>query len=117
MCALGVVVLALGIGAMSDSLSNFLLPLPLVARCALVALLLLPLGFVLGTPFPSGMRLLGANGQAVPLIWALNGTASVVGSIGAAVGAKIYGFNGTLAIGAAIYAFAALLLWAHGKMK
>ena len=116
-CALGVVALSLLIGASSGAISNFLLPLPLVLRCALVALMLLPLGFVLGTPFPSGLRLLGAGGQAVPLIWALNGTASVVGSILAAVGAKMFGFNGTLTIGAAIYALAALILWAHGKMK
>ena len=104
-CALGVAIFAAIFGILSGPISNLLLPLPLVARCVLVALILLPLGFLLGTPFPAGLRLWSAQQREgfVPLIWALNGTASVVGSIAAAVAAKIIGFGAVLSLGALIY--------------
>jgi hypothetical protein len=62
---------------------------------------LLPLGFVLGTPFPAGMRLFAQRrAESVPLVWGLNGVASVVGSLCAALGAKAFGFTQTMAYGA-----------------
>lgn len=102
-CALGVAVLTFVFGLSSDAVSRALLGLPLVPRCIVVAALLIPLGVLLGTPFPSGMRLLAPNARSVALAWALNGTASVVGSISAAVLAKMFGFTVVLAIGAFIY--------------
>jgi hypothetical protein len=108
-CALTVTILAIVISLLLGPLSNILLPLPLVMRCAIVAILLLPLGFALGTPFPSGMRLFAA-GDNVPLVWALNGTASVVGSILSAIAAKMFGFGVVLTIGALIYLGVAAML-------
>ena len=104
-CALGVAIFAAIFGILSGPFSNVLLPLPLVARCVLAAIVLLPLGFLLGTPFPAGLRLWSAHAREgfVPLVWALNGTASVVGSIIAAVAAKVIGFGAVLSLGAVIY--------------
>ena len=109
-CALGVTIQAIFISLLLGPLSNLLLPLPLVMRCFIVAVLLLPLGFALGTPFPSGMRLF-ASGNNVPLVWALNGTASVVGSILSAIAAKMFGFGVVLTIGALIYLGVAAILF------
>lgn len=106
-CALLVAALTLGFGLASDFVSRALLDLPIVARCLAVAALLLPLGFVLGTPFPSGLRLLARDKRGVALAWALNGTASVVGSIGAAVLAKMFGFSIVMALGALVYVLVA----------
>ncbi|BCM90175.1 hypothetical protein IAD21_02026 [Abditibacteriota bacterium] len=103
LCALGVVALTLVFSVSNDVVSRALLGLPIVPRCMMVAALLLPLGFLLGTPFPSGMRLLAPDARSVALAWALNGTASVVGSISAAVLAKMFGFSIVLAIGAVVY--------------
>jgi len=103
-CALGVVALSLGFGFASDVAGRALLDLPITTRCVVVALSLLPFGFVLGTPFPSGLRLLARDERTVALAWALNGTASVVGSIGAAILAKSLGFTLVMAFGALIYA-------------
>ncbi len=117
-CTLGVAIFAAIFGILSGPFSSLLLPLPLVARCVLVAIVLLPLGFLLGTPFPSGLRLWSAHkGEGfVPLVWALNGTASVVGSIVAAVAAKVIGFGAVLSIGAVIYlAVAGVLAMAKEK--
>jgi hypothetical protein len=113
-CALGVTILAIVISLLLGPISNLLLPLPLFLRCVLVAVLLLPLGFVLGTPFPSGMRLFTTS-ENVPLVWALNGTASVVGSIMSAVAAKMFGFSVVLTIGAVIYLGVAAMLFASKK--
>jgi len=114
-CALGVaIVTAFGIYPL-DWAQTVLLALSLPVRCMVTALLLLPLGFLLGTPFPSGLRLLARTNQ-VPLIWGLNGVASVVGSLCAAMGAKLWGFNSMLTAGAVMYLGAALLLTLAGRL-
>jgi len=56
--------------------------LPLVARVALVAVLVMPVGLLLGTYFPTGLeRLKGSAPGLVPWAWGLNGMASVVAPI------------------------------------
>ncbi len=104
-CALGVAIVAALFGVLSGAFADLLLPLPLIVRCVLAALVLLPLGFLLGTPFPAGLRLWSSNQREgfVPLVWALNGTASVLGSIVAAVAAKQVGFGAVLSVGAVMY--------------
>lgn len=90
---------------------NLFLPLPLVARLIISALLLLPLGVALGIPFPSGLRLISISGQdEVPWMWGLNGMMSVAGSALAVAGAYIIGFSGCLFIAALIYASLLLLV-------
>jgi hypothetical protein len=66
--------------------------------------LLLPLGFLMGQPFPCGLRLAGTWGaDVVPWCWALNGLASVLGSALAMLCAKLWGFLPALLLGAAVY--------------
>ncbi len=86
------------------------------------ALLLAPLGFVMGMPFPTGLRALsagpvldvtmGATGKdnAVEWAWAMNAAASVLGSVLAMVIAIQFGLNVTLASGVVAYLLALLLL-------
>lgn len=86
-----------------------LLPLALGARIAIAILLVAPLGFLMGMPFPKGLR---ATGQgpfpAPPLYWGLNGLFSVVGSLATMVTAVILGFTWAMLGGAACYVVAAL---------
>jgi len=73
-------------------------------------LMLLPLGMALGMPFPTGLRAVGARaGSFVPWMWGVNGLMSVVGSVGAMMVAKFWGFHMTLWCGWGVYALAALL--------
>lgn len=77
--------------------------------------LLVPLGFVMGMPFPTGLRALaaspapefpageGASENAVEWAWAMNAAASVLGSVLAMVIAIQFGLTVTLACGAAAY--------------
>jgi hypothetical protein len=84
--------------------------------------LLIPLGFVMGMPFPTGLRALAS--QPVPRLtreadhpdnsiewaWAMNAAASVLGSVLAMVIAIQFGLTVTLACGAVAYGFALLLM-------
>jgi hypothetical protein len=112
--ALGVALLTLLSMPAISWLQHGLVGLTLPVRCLLAAGLLLPLGFLLGTPFPAGLRLFTREqGGMVPLIWGVNGVASVVGSLCAAMGGKALGFNAMLTCGAAAYLVAVLLLRAQ----
>jgi hypothetical protein len=77
--------------------------------------LLVPLGFVMGMPFPTGLGALCTPGpdspdsNAVEWAWAMNAAASVLGSVLAIVIAMEYGLTATLICGAAAYSLAALL--------
>jgi spermidine synthase len=87
-----------------------LLFLPAWAKLAVVGVLVLPLGLVLGVPFPSGIRLLSRVRQDdVPWMWGVSGMTSVVGSAFAAAGAKSIGFSGCLLVAALLYGLVALL--------
>ncbi|MCE5240537.1 hypothetical protein LLH23_18920 [bacterium] len=81
-------------------------------RCLVTMLLLLPLGAALGMPFPTGLRAVGSHSPGfVPWMWGVNGLMSVVGSVGAMMIAKFWGFQTTLWCGWAVYALASLLAW------
>jgi len=55
------------------------LKMPLHLRMALSVSLLAPLGFVMGMPFPTGLRILEKHALSfIPWAWAINGSASVV---------------------------------------
>jgi hypothetical protein len=110
-CALAVGGVSALCAALLPQFDAFLLAQSLIMRCVLAALVLLPLGVFLGTPFPTGMRLFAEQRPTlVPLIWGLNGVASVFGSFLAALSARNYGFGQVMLAGAAIYIVAALLL-------
>ncbi len=85
-----------------------LLPLPLGARIAVAILLVAPLGFLMGMPFPRGLQSTGRGPfPAPPFYWGLNGIFSVVGSMATMVAAVILGFTWAMIGGAAFYLFAA----------
>jgi hypothetical protein len=88
-------------------------------RLVISGMLLAPLGFVMGMPFPSGLCTLvrgplpgGATGEnhAVEWAWAMNAAASVLGSVLAMVIAIQFGLNATLTCGVAAYLLALVLL-------
>ncbi len=85
---------------------------PVVVRVAVVAAAVLPLGLLMGQPFPSGLRWLGAHaGSWVPMAWAVNGVLSVTGSVLAAAGASIGGYRFVMYVGAAMYLATCVVGW------
>lgn len=87
-------------------------------RLLVSGVLLIPLGFLMGMPFPTGLRALAAvpvpefpsapaaSDNAVEWAWAMNASASVLGSVLAMVIAIQFGLTVTLACGAAAYLLA-----------
>jgi spermidine synthase len=101
-------------------LLNTLVGLSFDAKLLISAVLLVPLGFAMGMPFPTGLRALAsvpvpefpAAGEfqenAVEWAWAMNAGSSVLGSVLAMVIAIQFGLNVALACGAAAYLAAVL---------
>jgi hypothetical protein len=82
-----------------------LLYLPFPWRIGVIVMALAPLGVLMGTFFPTGLRSVGEQAASfVPWAWGINGCMSVYGSVVAILVAMVYSFNATLAVGAVVYA-------------
>ncbi len=116
-----VVVLLFYVGILPRVL-DLLVGLPFDAKLLVSAALLVPLGFIMGMPFPTGLRMLARFGNMfqmsnqsdasegpVEWAWALNAGASVLGSVTAILVAIQFGLNITLTCGAVAYSLALLL--------
>ncbi len=77
---------------------------PFVVKLVISAAFLVPLGFLMGMPFPTGLKLV----ETVEWAWALNAAASVLGSVMAMVIAIHFGLTVTLACAAVAYLLAAV---------
>lgn len=94
-----------------DAITARLMGLNLAGRVVATALLIGPLGLLLGVPFPAGLRLLDATRPELkPWAWGINACATVVGTSSCMMLATAYGFRAALFVAAAAYAlgFAAL---------
>jgi hypothetical protein len=69
------------------------------------------IGFAMGIPFPSLLRLANDGRQQVALLWAVNGVFSVLGSTLATVISMQWGFKWALLAGAGCYLLLALVAW------
>jgi hypothetical protein len=109
--SLAAAALALGLAAASLMLfSSELLALPALARGSLLLIAVMLPGFVMGMPFPLGMRHLAQSPPAKSYAWAANGCASVLASILSAQIAISAGFAWVLAAAVLSYGIAFLAL-------
>ncbi len=77
-------------------------------KVAVVALIVLPLGFLMGMPFPSGLRLTAeSHPDFIEWAWALNAAATVLGSVLAVFVSVVQGITMAFLAAAAAYAIAA----------
>jgi spermidine synthase len=105
--AFGVVIglLAIYYFALSPLL-HALIGLNQTVKIAIAALLIIPLGFAMGMPFPSGLRMLGearGDDNLVEWAWAMNAASSVLGSVLSMAIAIQFGLGVTLICGALAY--------------
>jgi len=85
-------------------------PLPL--KAVLSALAITPAAFLMGIPFPCGLRRLEQrHPPSVRWAWSLNAAASVLGSVGAIVLAIYAGLRATLLSGGLLYICALIVIW------
>jgi hypothetical protein len=90
------------------TLLQLLLPLSNFWRYFWCVLILAPIGFIMGTPFPLGMQYLLKNPAQRGYAWSVNGCASVLSSIASAQIALSLGLNYILGLSILFY-FLALL--------
>lgn len=89
--------------------------LPLWVKMALTVVLIFPAGFVMGVPFPSGLKRLETwHKPSLRWAWSLNAASSVLGSVGALVCSIYLGLVQTLIVGGLLYV-AALAIIARGQ--
>lgn len=107
MALVSIVVLALVVEVV---FGHLLADASLTTAAILSIVTLAPVGFLMGMPFPLGLRLLDSMGsqwaQLVPWVWGINGSTSVLGSVLAISIAINLGFRATLLGGLCIYAVA-----------
>jgi hypothetical protein len=99
-------ILIVGLPVLLPHLFNLTLGLPLALRLCLTVLVLGPVGFLMGIPFPGGLHYLLRgieHSQLTPWIWAINGSASVIAAVLSAMLALSFGFTWVLRLGAICY--------------
>jgi spermidine synthase len=80
-------------------------------KLLLSGMLIVPVAFAMGMPFPSGLRALAElDDQRVEWAWALNAAASVLGSVSAMVIAIHFGLTVTIFVAALAYLMALITL-------
>jgi hypothetical protein len=86
----------------------------LLIRGLITIILVAPLGFFMGMPFPTGIRKVSEyNSDAVPWMWGVNGGSTVMGSVLAIILAIKFNFTTVFLVAATGYLFALLL---HTKL-
>ena len=98
-------------GALSPSLQ-----LSVGWRVLISILIMVPPGFVMGIFLPLGLSYLSRNGKTlVPWAWAVNGAASVAGSLASIVMAMNFGYTRALTLGVLCYALTFPLIRSMGR--
>ena len=98
--------LAIVYGVLSP-LIQLTLGLPFAVRILLSFIIIFPLGFLMGMPFPIGVRMhSGSEGSFLGWAWAINGCASVLGSILPMMIALYSGFSSIYVVAGALYLLA-----------
>jgi hypothetical protein len=109
--AIGLPIALVLITVAAPPVTEALIGLPLAARITIAMLFIAPVAFLMGMPFPLGIRAAAHEDPAhVAWAWAANGCTSVIGSVGAVLGAMTIGFSATLLVAAAVYLAALGLL-------
>jgi hypothetical protein len=116
LAAIAILVAALAFGA--SPLVSAAAAWPLSLKMAVTALAIAPVAFMMGIPFPSGLRRLDAlHRPSVRWAWSLNAAASVLGSAGAIILAIYAGLRATLLLGGGLYVCALVVILATKRTQ
>ena len=96
-------------------LFNATLRLPFAGRVVITIIALFPLGALLGVPFPRALTLVAQKSpELIPWVWAVNGCASVISAVLAAMTALTWGFSVVLWSAALAYGLAGVIIRVRG---
>ena len=107
---IGILVCGTGLIALYPYLSHLFLGLPLPGRIAASALMLFPLAFFLGMPFPLGiLKLSGQHPGLIAWAWGMNGLFTLVGGFAGMLVSMAVGFTATVFLALGLYLCACAL--------
>lgn len=91
---------------------------PSPAKIAAAIMLICPIAFLMGIPFPLGLAETSVHApELVPWAWGINGCASVISAVLATVLAIHIGFSGVVLLATAIYGAAAISFPRYGRSQ
>ena len=97
--------------------SQLALALPLGGRVAVSALMIFPLGFFLGMPFPLGILAIANQPRgAIAWAWGMNGLFTVVGGLASVLISLEWGFTAAIGVALVLYAVAMFVFAAMRDM-
>jgi predicted membrane-bound spermidine synthase len=97
--------------ALGPTIVDAIVVLPITARLLAAAALVAPMGVLLGVPFAHGIRMIRQHDPSlIPWAWAVNGSATVVGSTATVILSMNAGFNIVMIVAAGIYLLAFIAL-------
>jgi hypothetical protein len=107
----GIASLTIAYAVLIDRVIQHSQPFPAVWKILIVGIVIVPLGFLMGIPFPSTLRLsTDSSFVSIEWIWAVNAAATVFGSVLAIFLAVLLGITKVMLIGGVTYVAAALLV-------
>ncbi|RLA94733.1 MAG: hypothetical protein DRG25_01865 [Deltaproteobacteria bacterium] len=99
-------------------LLNLGLKIEPIFRTVSAFIIIFPLGFFMGMPFPLGILVLNRNNpDLIPWAWGVNGCASVVGAVLAVMIALRGGFSTVLFISSLLYLLAGLWMGLYNRIQ
>jgi hypothetical protein len=102
--------LAVGTLMASPAVMGWGIEFPAPVRFGLAVFLIAPLALLMGMPFPLALRTLERQAPPLlPLAWGVNGCASVLSAVTAALLAMEIGFRGVVVCAAVLYVLAGIL--------
>ena len=105
LAATGIVLTGFAYLFLLDPLFNWLSAWPIAAKMAISILLISPLAFFMGSPFPLALSSLGTQASTlIPLAWGVNGCASVLSAVLATLLAIHFGFFTVVVLALLLYA-------------
>ncbi len=97
---------------LNNKVLNEILPLPFPLRIMGCLAYLLPLGFLMGIPFPLGLKhFAGSNQKLVPWFWTINGVCSVIASCSVVLISMHLGFSWVWVCALGFYLLAFIFIW------
>lgn len=87
-----------------DDIFAWLAASPVAGKIAITLLLIAPLGFFMGMPFPIGLSSIAGQAHAyLPWAWGINGCASVISAVLATLLAIHFGFQAVIVVALLLY--------------
>jgi predicted membrane-bound spermidine synthase len=115
---LSIILLVASYALLLPSVFSLLLPQEANIRILVTFFLLFPLGFFMGMPFPTGLRILSTiSNEKIPWMWAINGGFSVFGAVVATTIGIMWGLNYAMLLGAVAYFISFICAWHLKKFK